>query len=63
MLLPKVVGYKLTGELSPQATATDLVLAITKNLRAHGFVACCCCSRSSCCCCCSRCSFCCWWRS
>jgi len=48
MLLPKVVGYKLTGELSPQATATDLVLAITKNLRAHGFVACC--SSSSFCC-------------
>jgi aconitate hydratase len=38
MLLPKVVGYKLTGELSAHATATDLVLAITKNLRAHGVV-------------------------
>eukprot|EP01094_Clydonella_sp_ATCC50884_P022587 TRINITY_DN5233_c0_g1_i1.p1 TRINITY_DN5233_c0_g1~~TRINITY_DN5233_c0_g1_i1.p1 ORF type:complete len:895 (+),score=313.87 TRINITY_DN5233_c0_g1_i1:55-2739(+) len=38
MVLPKVVGYRLTGELGPQATATDLVLEIVKNLRAHGVV-------------------------
>lgn len=30
MLLPKVVGYKLVGELNPLATSTDLVLTITK---------------------------------
>lgn len=30
MLLPKVVGYKLVGELNPYATSTDLVLTITK---------------------------------
>jgi aconitase A len=30
MVLPQVVGYKLVGKLSAHATATDLVLAITK---------------------------------
>ncbi|KAI5636784.1 aconitase family (aconitate hydratase) domain-containing protein [Phthorimaea operculella] len=38
MLLPKVVGYKLVGELSPWATSTDLVLTITKHLRSLGVV-------------------------
>jgi len=38
MVLPQVIGYKLVGELPPQSTATDLVLAITKNLRAYGVV-------------------------
>ncbi|KAJ2942187.1 hypothetical protein O0L34_g15727 [Tuta absoluta] len=38
MLLPKVVGYKLVGELSPLATSTDLVLTITKHLRSLGVV-------------------------
>jgi len=38
MLLPQVVGYKLTGRLPPTSTATDLVLTITKNLRDHGVV-------------------------
>jgi len=38
MVLPQVVGYKLTGQLSPLITATDLVLTITANLRAHGVV-------------------------
>ena len=38
MVLPEVIGYKLVGKLSPQATATDLVLAITKNLRDKGVV-------------------------
>lgn len=38
MVLPKVVGYRLVGELGPQATATDLVLEIVKNLRQHGVV-------------------------
>jgi len=33
MVLPEVIGVKLTGELSPLATATDLVLAITALLR------------------------------
>ena len=33
MVLPEVVGYELTGTLPAQATATDLVLTITKNLR------------------------------
>ena len=33
MVLPEVVGYKLTGKLSPLATATDLVLKITQHLR------------------------------
>jgi aconitate hydratase len=38
MLLPKVVGFKLTGKLSPGATATDLVLTVTQMLRAKGVV-------------------------
>lgn len=38
MVLPKVVGYKLTGELSSVVTSTDIVLTITKNLRALGVV-------------------------
>nr|XP_049695681.1 cytoplasmic aconitate hydratase-like isoform X2 [Helicoverpa armigera] len=38
MLLPKVVGYKLVGELNPLATSTDTVLTITKHLRSLGVV-------------------------
>ena len=38
MLLPQVVGFKLTGELSEGATATDLVLTVTEMLRGHGVV-------------------------
>jgi len=38
MLLPEVVGVKLTGELPEGATATDLVLRVTELLRAHGVV-------------------------
>lgn len=38
MVLPKVVGYKLTGKLDPVATSTDVVLTITKNLRDVGVV-------------------------
>jgi aconitate hydratase len=38
MVLPPVIGYKLTGTLNPQATSTDLVLAITKHLRAENVV-------------------------
>jgi aconitate hydratase len=38
MLIPKVVGFKLTGTLPPGATATDLVLTITEMLRKHGVV-------------------------
>jgi aconitate hydratase len=38
MLLPKVVGVKLTGRLNNFITATDLVLTITQMLRAHGVV-------------------------
>lgn len=30
MILPKVVGYKLTGEIEPLTTSTDVVLTITK---------------------------------
>ena len=30
MVLPRVVGYKITGTLSPLATSTDVVLTITK---------------------------------
>lgn len=33
MVLPEVIGYKLTGRFPQHATATDLVLAITKALR------------------------------
>ena len=35
---PVVVGVKLTGQLQPGATATDLVLTLTEMLRAHGVV-------------------------
>jgi aconitate hydratase len=38
MLMPKVVGVKLTGELAPGVTATDLVLTVTELLRTHGVV-------------------------
>ncbi|MEU7315706.1 aconitate hydratase AcnA [Streptomyces sp. NPDC007083] len=38
MLIPRVVGFKLTGELPTGTTATDLVLTITEMLRAHGVV-------------------------
>ena len=38
MLIPKVVGFKLFGELPAGATATDLVLTITEMLRKHGVV-------------------------
>ena len=38
MLIPKVVGFRLTGELPAGATATDLVLTITEMLRKHGVV-------------------------
>ncbi len=38
MLIPKVIGFRLTGELPDGATATDLVLTITELLRKHGVV-------------------------
>jgi len=38
MLVPKVVGFKLTGELKEGVTATDLVLTIVDMLRQHGVV-------------------------
>jgi aconitate hydratase len=38
MLIPRVVGFRLTGELPQGATATDLVLTITELLRARGVV-------------------------
>ncbi|MEU3286544.1 aconitate hydratase [Streptomyces longwoodensis] len=38
MLIPRVVGFKLTGELPTGTTATDLVLTITEMLRRHGVV-------------------------
>jgi aconitate hydratase len=38
MLIPRVVGFKLSGELPEGATATDLVLTITELLRKHGVV-------------------------
>jgi aconitate hydratase len=38
MLIPRVVGFKLTGELPAGTTATDLVLTITEMLREHGVV-------------------------
>jgi aconitate hydratase len=38
MLIPRVVGFKLTGELPAGATATDLVLTVTELLRKHGVV-------------------------
>ncbi len=38
MLIPQVVGFKLTGRLPEGATATDLVLTVTQMLRSHGVV-------------------------
>src|SRR3954454_12190156 len=38
MLIPRVVGFKLSGDLPEGATATDLVLTITEMLRQHGVV-------------------------
>ena len=38
MLIPKVLGFRLTGELPSGTTATDLVLTITEMLRKHGVV-------------------------
>ena len=38
MLIPRVVGFKLTGEIPAAATATDVVLTITEMLREHGVV-------------------------
>lgn len=38
MLIPRVVGFKLTGSMPAGATATDLVLVITEMLRKHGVV-------------------------
>src|SRR5690606_34889520 len=38
MLIPEVVGVRLTGELPEGATATDLVLTVTQMLRKHGVV-------------------------
>jgi aconitate hydratase len=38
MLIPKVVGFKLYGEMPNGSTATDLVLTITEMLRKHGVV-------------------------
>jgi aconitate hydratase len=39
LVVPPVVGFRLTGALPPGATATDLVLTITELLRRHGVVA------------------------
>jgi aconitate hydratase len=38
MLIPRVVGFKLSGEMREGATATDLVLTVTEMLRKHGVV-------------------------
>jgi aconitate hydratase len=38
MLVPRVVGFKLTGRIPVGVTATDVVLTITQLLRAHGVV-------------------------
>ena len=38
MPIPEVVGFRLTGELPPEATATDLVLTVTELLRRKGVV-------------------------
>ncbi|MFL6023880.1 MAG: aconitate hydratase AcnA, partial [Marmoricola sp.] len=38
MLIPRVVGFKLYGDLPEGSTATDLVLTITEQLRKHGVV-------------------------
>jgi len=38
MLIPRVIGFQLTGKLREGATATDLVLTVTQRLREHGVV-------------------------
>ena len=38
MVLPKVIGYKITGDLNEYITSTDVVLTITKHLRQIGVV-------------------------
>jgi len=38
MLIPQVIGFRLTGKLQPGATATDLVLTVTEMLRKKGVV-------------------------
>lgn len=38
MVLPGVVGFKMTGKLRDGVTATDLVLTVTQMLRKHGVV-------------------------
>ena len=38
MLVPQVVGFRITGKLREGATATDLVLTVTEKLRKHGVV-------------------------
>jgi aconitate hydratase len=38
MLVPEVIGFKLTGALGEGVTATDLVLTVTQMLRSHGVV-------------------------
>jgi aconitate hydratase len=38
MLIPEVVGFRLTGKLTEGVTATDLVLTVTQMLRQHGVV-------------------------
>ncbi|QKD79648.1 MULTISPECIES: aconitate hydratase AcnA [Actinomyces] len=38
MLIPRVVGFRLTGQIPAAATATDVVLTITQMLREHGVV-------------------------
>ncbi|CAN5817810.1 aconitate hydratase [soil metagenome] len=38
MLVPEVIGFKLTGALAEGVTATDLVLTVTQILRSHGVV-------------------------
>ena len=38
MLIPRVVGFRLSGTIPPGVTATDIVLTITEQLRQHGVV-------------------------
>src|SRR5207302_1673693 len=38
MLIPPVIGFRLAGEVPEGATATDLVLTVTEQLRRHGVV-------------------------
>ncbi|MEA2991174.1 MAG: aconitate hydratase [Alphaproteobacteria bacterium] len=38
MVLPEVIGFKMSGKLKEGVTATDLVLTVTQQLRAHGVV-------------------------